>query len=525
MRQKIFSDSGVEASSAAAVDDKNTSAAGDAVWTGKGKTPPEDLIIAYCAGRDVQPRPPADEVLIPYDLWTNAAHVAMLHKQEIISPEHAAKIFDGLTQVEGLYTAGEFKLNPALEDVHINIESKVGELAGKDAAGRMHTGRSRNDQAACDMRLWLRDHAIEMAGRVLQLVATLTEKADAWSAIPTPGYTHQQPGMISSLGYWAAHHAQALLRDAQRFVDYLNRNDSCPLGAAAGYGTSWPLDREYTARLLGFARVQAIGLDAVTNRWEAEADLVTALQFMMSHLSILSQDIIYYTSSAAPILNLPARFTTGSSIMPQKRNPDFAEVTRGKAAHIQGHLNSLLTQAKAMLSGYNRDSQWSKYAVLDAVDEARDAPLVMKHVLTDIEPNEENSQAACAVGFLNAVEVADHLSRKAGLDFRSCYKVMGQAVESCRKGGELTREAVQAALADNNIDYTLEETDWATLSDPIKLLSTRQTSGSAAPDQAKAVAQDIVATGKKLSQQINKFEERKSDAISELREVVENVSI
>lgn len=458
-------------------------ASGAAVWAPTHHESPDHMVVSFCAGRDVTPRPAVDAELVLYDIWTNAAHTLMLERQGILRREHALRIMNALRELEDRYVSGGFQLDPALEDVHMNIERAVGEAAGHDVAGRMHTGRSRNDQSATDMRLWLRDRLLEIELEVHGLVDVLLRRAAQWTEIPMPGYSHQQPGMVSSLGYWAGAHAQALLRDVQRFRQAYELVDMSPLGSAAGFGTSWPLDRQFTAHLLGFVDVQRIGLDCVTNRWEAEATAMQATAFLMTHLSVMAQDIMTLTSPPRRFLLLPERFTTGSSIMPQKRNPDFAEVIRAKAAHVQAQLQALFGAQRALSSGYNRDSQWTKYAVMDGMAEARYAPSVLASVLDAIEPDSPAMLKACHEGFLNAVEIADYLCRRFNLDFRTCYRVLGGAVQECRAAGVIDKVTVEKHLAASGTRGVIPHDDWAALTDPTRLLASRQIIGSPAPAQ------------------------------------------
>jgi len=496
-----------------------------AIWASTHKDQPDKLVVEYCAGRDVAARPAADANLIAYDLWTNAAHALMLESRGVLSKDHARKILDGLATLEARHAAGDFVLDPALEDVHMNIERAVGDIVGHDIAGRMHTGRSRNDQSATDVRLWLRDRLLEIEGEALDLVEVLLKRAADWTNLPMPGYTHQQPGMVSSLGYWAGAHAQALMRDIQRLRQAYGLIDQSPLGSAAGFGTSWPLDRQFAAHLLGFVEVQRIGLDCVTNRWEAEATAVQAVAFLMTHLSILSQDLILFTSPPRVFLRLPERFTTGSSIMPQKRNPDFAEVTRAKAAHVQGSLMSLMGQARGLLSGYNRDSQWTKYAVMDALAEARHACTVLGLVLGATDPAPEAMLAACKEGFLNAVEVSDYLCRRFGLDFRTCYRALGGAVTECRESGVLDKAAVERHLTALGTKGVIPPEDWANLNDPHRLLAARQTLGSPAPAQMAESLADLaerLAEGRKDHARHLSWLERATRTIRELHAGLKN---
>lgn len=466
------------------------------VWSSRPKGKADGAMMRYCAGRDVRALPMADFALVPYDIWTNLAHVLMLERQSIIPREMAGRLVAALRSVENSFHERTLRLDPAKEDVHMNVEALVAEMAGVDAAGRLHTARSRNDQAATDMRLWLRDTLLDFEIGLLALIEMLLVKAEQWKALVMPGFTHGRPGMISTLGYWAAGHAQALLRDVARARRSFRTADQSPLGSAAGYGTSWPIDRRATASLLGFGEVMLVGVDCVTNRWEAEADAVSTLAFAFNHLSTIAQDLIQFSSPMMAYLALPAAFTTGSSIMPQKMNPDFAEVTRAKAAVIQGNLTGLLSLSKGMISGYNRDTQWSKYLVMDAFGEVELAMDVFARVLQEVKPDRRMMYAACKQGFMNAVEIADYIAREFGVEFRRCYKILGRAVKACEDGGELTLDAVHAEMKQQGVEGVIPDEQWALLCDPLSIVNMRRSDGSPAIEKLEEA---IVALREQLT--------------------------
>ena len=436
------------------------------VWAGRVGENPDALCIEYTAGRDVKARPPADEALITYDIRTNQAHTVMLWKQGIITKSKARAVLRALKQIERDVEEGQFSLDPALEDVHMNIESRVAEIAGKEAAGVMHTGRSRNDQSATDVRLYVKDQTLTFASSLLDLVRTILKKAPKHVKHVMPGHTHYQPAAITMFGHFLTSYVQMLERDVRRFKNAFDLMNRCPLGAAAAYGTSWNIDRKLTALLLGFEDVQENTIDAVTNRWEAEADLVYAVATMMEHLSIMSQDLIMLSTPPREWVRISDSFVTGSSIMPQKRNPDFAEVTRAKAALVNGYLNSLLGIAKGALSGYNRDTQWTKYIVIDAIEECKDAPAVFTHVIETLEVNAAEMKKACRVGFINAVEVADFIAARFTIPFRTCHHLVARAVKDSEAAGELQLEAINRHLGKVRKSAALSVDDWKILSNP-----------------------------------------------------------
>ncbi|MBX7245923.1 MAG: argininosuccinate lyase [Candidatus Sumerlaeaceae bacterium] len=412
-------------------------------WGGRLSEAPELANVAYCAGRDVAARPMADAALVPFDIWQNRAHTAMLAKQGIITRAAAGRILRGLAEFERQFASGKLKLNPRKEDSHTNIEHFVAALVGPDASGTMHTGRSRNDQTTTVVRLCVRQLLLDFAQSLVGLIAAIQAAAAKHADVPVAGFTHYQPGSITTIGHWFAAHSQALLRDASRLVESYDRLNISPLGAAASFGTSWPIDRSLTAKYLGFASVQANTLDCVTNRWEMEADAAGAVAFAMAHLSIIAQDIIILGMPQIGILRVADRYVTGSSIMPQKRNPDFAEVTRAKSALISQLRESLFGIAKGALSGYNRDTQWTKYLVLDIFAEAQDAPAVFTGVYKTLTVSRARAEASCRRDFVDAVDAADTLAREAKVSFRQAYEVISEAVRLSEAKGHLDLEVVR----------------------------------------------------------------------------------
>ncbi|MBZ0254567.1 argininosuccinate lyase, partial [bacterium] len=343
------------------------------IWHSESKGGAKDAFVAFSAGRDVVATPEADHALVPYDLWTNRAHALGLHKVGVYSAPQVKKVLASLKRLESEWDKGEWSLNPKLEDVHINIEAYVTEKCGEKIGGRLHSGRSRNDQVANDMKLLVRDAILAFCRELNQLVDALLQCAKTHAATVMPGYTHHRKATLTTWGHWCASYAQGALRDAQRFQDLYRRINVCPLGAAASYGTTWPLDRAYVAELMAFDGVQENTLDSIDSRGEAEAEFVHGVALMLKRLAAASQGLILFSTDEFGYLTLPSDFTTGSSIMPQKRNPDFAEAIKGKASVIFGYAFSLLSINASNFFGYNKDAQWTKYVFLDAVQEGQGA--------------------------------------------------------------------------------------------------------------------------------------------------------
>ncbi|MFC1715464.1 argininosuccinate lyase [Candidatus Poribacteria bacterium] len=473
------------------------------VWGHRLEGKPEELSILYCAGRDVKVVPMADEILIPFDIWNTEAHNIMLHRQGIISRDELRVILSALLQVRELHEEGQFSLDPEKEDVHMNIESFITEQCDQDIGRKVHTGRSRNDQIVCDMRMYLREKVLQMAGSLIELINTILDVAGEHLETAMPGFTHYQHATVSTFAHLLVSYAQALERDLERFKlahSIVNRN---PLGAAAAYGTSWPLDRELTTRLLGFDEVQENSIDCISSRWEAEAQLASAISFMMTHLSIVSQDFVFMTTSEANMLRLHDSFVLGSSIMPQKRNPGPLEVTRAKTAIAHSTQQALFGIAKASLSGYNRDGQYTKYLIFDLVSECELAPVVMREVIRTLQVNKDVMRKQATIGFLNAVDVADHITREFGVPFRQAYHVVAEAVKLSDAEGEITLNAVNTALDNAGIDKALDAETLDQLNTPERNITLKDHIGGPAPE---AVSRAIGNIAEKIDEHRDWFD-------------------
>lgn len=420
-------------------------------WGARLTEAPEMRNVAYCAGRDVAPRPMADEALVPYDIWQNKAHVCMLERTGIIAGPVTRDILSALDAFERSVMCGAYSLDPRKEDVHTNIEHFVAARIGAGKSGVMHTARSRNDQTTTVVRMYVRDRLMELADGVAQLIASILPRATENADTVLTGFTHYQPACITTLGHWFASYAQFLLRDLERIGASYDRLNVSPLGAAAAFGTSWPIDRAMTAHFMGFSAVQENSLDCVTNRWEMEADAASAAAFVMTHLSIIAQDLIVLSMPQVAIIRVADRYVTGSSIMPQKRNPDFAEVTRAKAAVVQNLMSSLFGVAKGVLSGYNRDTQWTKYLVMDLFAEACDAPSVFGGVFDTLSVDRAAARESARKWFVDAVDVADVLAQEAKIPFRKAYEIVSKAVKVDDAKGYLDAATVEKLAAESGV--------------------------------------------------------------------------
>ena len=450
-----------------------------------------DENVAFCAGRDVVARPPCDEALQPHDLATNAAHVLMLAEAGVLPREDEGALLGALVALRGRDLAGENLVRPQAEDVHMSVELAAGEIAG-DAAGRMHSGRSRNDQVATDMALWLRERVAAQAADVVLLARVVARRAREESATPVPGLTHQQPAMVTTYGHWLASYLPRLARVLSQWRASLRELEECPLGAAAGFGTSWPIRRDRTAELLGFERASASTMDTVWRRGEAEARHAFILSQLLSSLSGIGEDLMLLSSPPRRWVALDDAHVTGSSIMPQKRNPDFAEVTRAKAAVVSGIAQSLLGITGRAVAGYNRQSQWTKYLVMDADGEAAGAASLFAGALEGMRVDRAAMRAACEEGFLNAADCADHIARTRGVPFRATYRILGAAVRASEALGTLDFDHLDAALAAEGL-APLSAEERASLSSPEALLQLRRQPGGPRPEDVLASIDAVMA--------------------------------
>jgi len=408
------------------VTDKNA----NKMWGGRFAASPAEIMEEINASISF------DKVLAPQDIRGSKAHAAMLGETGIITKSDAREILRGLDQVAAEIEGGTFKFSRSLEDVHMNVESRLKELIGAPA-GRLHTARSRNDQVATDFRLFVRDSADAIIRAIADLQIVLVKKAEAHAATVMPGFTHLQPAQPVTFGHHLLAYVEMLGRDRSRFVDARRRLNECPLGSAALAGTSFPIDRAKTAEELGFDRPMANSLDGVSDR-DFALEVLAASSIAAVHLSRLAEEIVIWMTPQFGFIKLSDRFTTGSSIMPQKRNPDAAELVRAKVGRISGAFYSLLTVMKGLPLAYSKDMQEDKEATFDAIASLRLALLAMTGMVGDLEPVEETMRAAAGRGYSTATDLADWLVRELKMPFRDAHHVTGAIVKAAEdKGLEL----------------------------------------------------------------------------------------
>lgn len=367
------------------------------------------------------------------DIRGSLAHSAMLAKQGIISHEDAALIADGLRAILADIEAGSLSFGNDAEDVHMAIEGELTRRIG-DAGKRLHTARSRNDQVALDFRLYLKEEISEIKGLVLELLETVLNLAERNTDVIMPAYTHLQRAQPTTFAHYMMAYANMLRRDVTRLEDCIERMDESPLGSGALTATTYPIDREFVARELGFAGITQNSLDGVSDR-DFALELMNALSILMMHLSRFSEEIILWCSWEFKFIELDDAYSTGSSIMPQKKNPDIAELVRGKTGRVYGDLMTLFTVMKALPLAYNKDMQEDKEPVFDAVDTVKRCLPVFSAMLNTMRLYPENMRNAALRGFINATDCADYLVKK-GLPFRDAYTVVGKLVNLCIEKGK-----------------------------------------------------------------------------------------
>ena len=397
------------------------------MWGGRFSRGPSAIMEEINASIDV------DRRLWREDIEGSKAHAAMLADAEIISAEDAAAITSGLDQIGDEIERGEFAFSAALEDIHMNIEARLKAIIG-DAAGRLHTARSRNDQVATDFRLWTRNACDEIDRALKGLMRALAEQAATHADAVMPGFTHLQTAQPITFGHHLLAYVEMFSRDASRFRDARDRMNECPLGAAALAGTSFPIDRTSTAAKLGFDRPAANSLDAVSSR-DFALETLAAASITATHLSRLADEIVLWTSSQFGFVRLSDAFSTGSSIMPQKRNPDAAELVRAKAGRISASLQNLLIVMKGLPLAYSKDMQEDKATTFEAIDALALSIAAMTGMIGDIEPNRERMLDAAGQSYATATDLADWLVRSLNMPFRDAHHVTGAIVAAAEKKG------------------------------------------------------------------------------------------
>jgi len=442
-------------------------------WGGRFKESTDELMLRFSSSIFF------DKRLYAYDIEGSIAHCKTLQKCKILKPAEAKKIITGLNKILKEFEAGKFKTKVKLEDIHMNIEKRLTDLIGP-VGGKLHTGRSRNDQVALDIRLYLRDEIESIQQSLKQVAKTVLAQAKKHANTIIPGYTHLQRAQPVSL----AHHLLAYLemfgRDRERLADALKRTNVMPLGSAALAWTNFPIDRHHTAKLLGFPEVTHNSIDGVSDR-DFIIEFCSAASILMMHLSRFCEEIVIWSTSEFAFMELSDAFTTGSSIMPQKKNPDAAELIRGKTGRVYGHLMGLLTLMKGQPLAYNKDMQEDKEPLFDTVDTLKDSLEVFAGMLKTATFAKTNPEGLAASGFLTATDLADYLVLQ-NVPFRDAHEITGKTVAYCILTGKTLEQLTLAEL--QKISKKIKEDVFNYL--PIEQsVKAKNVYGGTAPNQVK----------------------------------------
>ncbi|OJH45554.1 argininosuccinate lyase [Paracoccus sp. SM22M-07] len=449
--------------------------AANSMWGGRFAAGPDAIMEAINASIGF------DRRLYAQDIAGSRAHAAMLAAQGIISDNDAGAIREGLLTVLSEIEAGDFPFKTALEDIHMNVEARLKEIIG-EPAGRLHTGRSRNDQVATDFRLWVRDQCDAAISGLRALIGSAMSQAEAGADWVMPGFTHLQTAQPVTWGHHMMAYVEMFGRDLSRFQDARARMNESPLGAAALAGTGYPIDRHATAQALGFDRPMANSLDAVSDR-DFALEFLSAASICAVHLSRLAEELVIWSSAQFRFVSMSDKWSTGSSIMPQKRNPDAAELIRAKIGRILGATVALFTVMKGLPLAYSKDMQEDKEQVFDAADHLMLALAAMSGMLADLTANTANLEAAAATGFSTATDLADWLVRELGLPFRDAHHVTGSLVAMAEGKGIDLPDLTLADMQSVHADITKDVFGVLGVHNSV---ASRQSYGGTAPDQVRA---------------------------------------
>jgi argininosuccinate lyase len=447
------------------------------MWGGRFGDKPDEILEEINASIDF------DRALYAQDIASSKAHASMLAKQGIIGAEDADKIARGLDTILSEIESGKFKFTRALEDIHTHVEARLAELIGP-AAGRLHTARSRNDQVATDMKLYVRDSLDRLDTALAGLQIALAEKAHDHADTVMPGFTHLQTAQPVTFGHHLLAYVEMLARDRGRLADAKKRLNESPLGAAALAGTSFPIDRDFTATALGFDRPAANSLDAVSDR-DFALESLAAAAICAVHLSRFAEEIVIWSSPSFGLVKLSDRFTTGSSIMPQKRNPDAAELVRAKPGRIIGALMQLLVVMKGLPLAYAKDMQEDKEGVFDALSTLALMVAATEGMVRDLVPDEKRMKAAAGEGYSTATDLADFLVQKLAIPFREAHEIVGKVVTFAAGSDKPLHRLTPAEL--QAIDKRIPEEALSLLS-VARSVASRTSYGGTAPKNVRAAA-------------------------------------
>ena len=467
------------------------SASASSIWGGRFAAGPSAIM------EDINASIGFDRRLYAQDIAGSKAHAAMLTAQGIIAPADGEALARGLDQVLAEMAGGGFDFKRSLEDIHMNAESRLAEIVG-EAAGRLHTARSRNDQVATDLKLWVRDAIDGLATSLHDLQGVLIERAEEHAETLMPGFTHLQTAQPVTLGHHLLAYVEMLGRDRGRFADARRRLNESPLGAAALAGTGFPIDREMTALALGFDRPMANSIDAVSDR-DFVLEALAAASITAMHLSRFAEEIVIWMTPQFGFITLSDKFTTGSSIMPQKRNPDAAELSRAKVGRVAGAFQSLLMVMKGLPLAYSKDMQEDKEVTFDALDSFGLAVAAMSGMVEDLEPRADVMRAAAGRGYSTATDIADWLVRELKMPFRDAHHVTGRVV-SLAEGRGVELEALSLAdLKTIEPRFRADALDVLSVDNSVK---SRTSHGGTAPQNVRKMARGWVRKLEKAAERV-----------------------
>jgi len=486
------------------------------LWGGRFASEIDDLALAYSESTG------PDSRMVAEDIWGSEAHAIMLAACGIIGEEDLREILRWLEKARKEFEAGRLKLRPELEDVHMNVEWYLREGAGPEMGGRLHTARSRNDQVVTDARLHLRQRLTAVARLVADLQKVLLDVAVEHVEDIMPGYTHTQHAQPMSVGFWLSAHASVLERDGQRLRQVYERVNRCPLGACAFAGTSLPTNRRLTARLLGFDGLVEHALDAVESR-DFVLESLAALAILAADLSRMAEEIVLFSTYEFGMIELDDAFASGSSIMPQKKNPCMAELARARTGLVYGRLMQALTMMKGLPSGYNRDLQDDKPPLWEALDCVEDTLRIIAAMLSTAQLKTERMKKLPAANFATATELANWLVREKGLPFRQAHEIVGGVVGTLARAGKNFEdlEETQRLLAERGVEVGLEEL--GELLDPVACVGRQTSEGGTAPEQVRKQIQRLKAAEEDLRQWAQQAEEQVAQARELTAQIVARV--
>ncbi|VVB52349.1 Fumarate hydratase class II [uncultured archaeon] len=486
------------------------------LWGGRFSKDPTSDVEDFLQSIEV------DREMVLEDIWGSEAHAIMLARQGIITGEDLRKILYWLNIVREKYLKNEFTLRKEDEDVHLSVEKYLIEGAGPEYGGKLHTARSRNDQVLVDAKLHIRWKILEIKKKIIALQKVFLKIASENTETVIPGYTHTQEAMPVTLGFWATAYVSAFNRDLRRLDNAYDNVDSNPLGSCALAGTSFNIDRRMTAKFLGFSKVHEHTLDAISSR-DFVAETLCSLAILMSTLSKLAEEMIYWSTFEFGIVELDDSYTAGSSIMPQKKNPCVAELTRGRTGRVYGSLMQLLTMMKGIPMGYNRDLQEDKPPLWSSLDVVEKTLTVTAGMIETMKVDKKRLEELAGSNFTTATELANHLVREHGLSFRQCHHIVGDLVGTLHREGKTFMDfnEVDKVLSKHKIKVTYAK--MRSIFDPKQNIHTYRSQGSPSPKEVKRMIAEFTAEVKKNEKIIQQQETKIKDAEKLTQRIVKDV--